>query len=379
MKIMYLSATAGGTLKYINMLYEKLKNEDIEFVGVFSENHKEMCEKDLPDMRKIYLNMKAKRNVFENISLIIKLKEIFKKESPDILYINGGRISFVSRLAARSFKNIRIVFNPHGWNFNKPFIPFLERVFAKNITDVIINDSKKEENLAKKYNINPKLAMAQINTGIDFTKYNDLNDENKKQEIRKKIREELKVDEFQKIIVQLGNINEKRDPFLMLNIGLAIIKMGYNIKLIMIGDGEPEYIKKIMEFAEENNILDKIEITGWVDDVSEYLISSDIALSTVRDENTPIILAEYMAAKLPIITNNSEINAEILDYGKFGKIAENGDVEDYISKIQEVFIEFNKNKTFAESAYRYAKENYNINNMTKKHMEIFKILFEERN
>lgn len=376
MKIMYLSATAGGVLKYIKMLSEKMKekNNDIECFGVFSENHKNICEKDLKDMRKIYLNMKSGRNFLDNISLIKKLRKIYKEERPDILYIHGNRISFVSRIALIGIKNIRVVYNPHGWeNFN-----FFEKIFAKS-TDVIINDSKREEQRARKIGINPKLEMIQINNGIDFKKYNELNkNPEKRNEIRDKIRKELEIDEFQKALVQLGNINDKRDPFLMLNIALAIIKMGYNIKLVMIGDGEKEEIQKIMEFAEENNILDKIEITGWVDNLPEYLTAMDIALSTTKEENTPVILAEYMAAKLPIVTNNSEINAEILDYGKFGKIAESGDVEDYVYRIQEVFIDFTKGyKT--DSSYRYAFENYNLENMVNKHIDIFQILFEERN
>lgn len=381
MKIMYLSATAGGVLKYIKDLAYGIskKDESIEQIGVFSSNHKEMVEKDLDFMEeKIYLNMKSGRNIFQNIPLIKKLRKIIEKQKPDIVYIHGARISYVSRMALKPFKDIKVIFNSHGWNVKNIFNKFFERYFAKR-TDITISNSKKELDIALNNKINPKIENIKINNGINFDTYKKLhNDEKYKSEIRQKIREDLKIEKFQKAVVQVGNINEKRDPFIFLNACLAIIKMGYNIKIILIGDGEEEKIKKIMEFAESNNILDKIEITGWIDKLSEYLISMDIAVSTIKDDDSPIALAEYMAAKLPIIANNSSVNGEILDYGKFGKIVNSGDIEDYVLKIQEVFVESEKNTRIKESSYRYAFENYNLENLIDKHIAVFKIVYEEK-
>lgn len=391
MKIMYLSATAGGVLKYIRLLAKKIEENNakmeklgksenkIEQIAVFSTNHKDMVEKDLDFLnKKIYLNMQSGRKLSDNIALIKSLRKVVEEESPDIIYINGSRISYVSRIALKKFKNIKIVFNSHGWNLKNGFNKFFEKHFAK-YTDVNINNSDKELKLATENKIVPKVENIKINNGINFKKYEKFHkDENLKNDIRTKIRKELEIDEFQKAVVHLGNINDKKDPFIFLNACLAIIKMGYNIKIVMIGDGESDIIKKIMEFAEENNILDKIIITGWVDNLPEYLISMDIAVSTIKEEDTPVVLAEYMAAKLPIVANNSDINGEILDYGKFGKIAEAGDIEDYVLKIQEIFIENKKKNKGIESAYRYAYSNFNIDSLVKKHLAVFNILYEER-
>lgn len=375
MRIMYISANAGGILKYIKELSSKI---DATQAVIFSENHKEMVEKDLTNIdNKIYLNMKEGRNILDNIRLINDIKKAVKSFNPDIVYIHGSRISFVSRIALMGFKNIKIIFNPHGWNFSNKFNIFFEKFFAK-YTDMIINTSEKELKLAESKGINPRIGMYKINNGIDFERYEELyNNKEEKETVRKEIREKLNIDEFQKAVVQVGNITPKRDPFIFLSACLALIKMGYNIKVIMIGDGDKEYINKIMEFAETNNMLDKIEITGWVDNLADYLISMDIAVSTVKNENTPITLAEYMAAKLSIVSNNAEINAEILDYGKFGRIVSSGDMEDYVHQMQEIFMDDPKDMSMKESTYRYAKENYNLNKMVEKHKEVFIILCDE--
>lgn len=375
MRIMYISANAGGILKYIKELSSKI---DATQAVIFSENHKEMVEKDLTNIdNKIYLNMKEGRNILDNIRLINDIKKAVKSFNPDIVYIHGSRISFVSRIALMGFKNIKIIFNPHGWDFSNKFNIFFEKFFAK-YTDMIINTSEKELKLAESKGIKPRIGMYKINNGIDFERYEELyNNNEEKEAVRKEIREKLNIDEFQKAVVQVGNITPKRDPFIFLSACLALIKMGYNIKVIMIGDGDKEYINKIMEFAETNNMLDKIEITGWVDNLADYLISMDIAVSTVKNENTPITLAEYMAAKLSIVSNNAEINAEILDYGKFGRIVSSGDMEDYVHQMQEIFMDDPKDMSMKESTYRYAKENYNLNKMVEKHKEVFIILCDE--
>lgn len=375
MRIMYISANAGGILKYIKELSSKI---DATQAVIFSENHKEMVEKDLTNIdNKIYLNMKEGRNILDDIRLINDIKKAVKSFNPDIVYIHGSRISFVSRIALMGFKNIKIIFNPHGWNFSNKFNIFFEKFFAK-YTDMIINTSEKELKLAESKGIKPRIGMYKINNGIDFERYEELyNNNEEKEAVRKEIREKLNIDEFQKAVVQVGNITPKRDPFIFLSACLALIKMGYNIKVIMIGDGDKEYINKIMEFAETNNMLDKIEITGWVDNLADYLISMDIAVSTVKNENTPITLAEYMAAKLSIVSNNAEINAEILDYGKFGRIVSSGDMEDYVHQMQEIFMDDPKDMSMKESTYRYAKENYNLNKMVEKHKEVFIILCDE--
>lgn len=375
MRIMYISANAGGILKYIKELSSKI---DATQAVIFSENHKEMVEKDLTNIdNKIYLNMKEGRNILDNIRLINDIKKAVKSFNPDIVYIHGSRISFVSRIALMGFKNIKIIFNPHGWNFSNNFNIFFEKLFAK-YTDMVINTSEKELKLAESKGITPRIGMYKINNGIDFERYEELyNNKEEKEAVRKEIREKLNIDEFQKAVVQVGNITPKRDPFIFLSACLALIKMGYNIKVIMIGDGDKEYINKIMEFAETNNMLDKIEITGWVDNLADYLISMDIAVSTVKNENTPITLAEYMAAKLSIVSNNAEINAEILDYGKFGRIVSSGDMEDYVHQMQEIFMDDPKDMSMKESTYRYAKENYNLNKMVEKHKEVFIILCDE--
>lgn len=375
MRIMYISANAGGILKYIKELSSKI---DATQAVIFSENHKEMVEKDLTNIdNKIYLNMKEGRNILDNIRLINDIKKAVKSFNPDIVYIHGSRISFVSRIALMGFKNIKIIFNPHGWNFSNKFNIFFEKFFAK-YTDMIINTSEKELKLAESKGITPRIGMYKINNGIDFERYEELyNNKEEKEAVRKEIREKLNIDEFQKAVVQVGNITPKRDPFIFLSACLALIKMGYNIKVIMIGDGDKEYINKIMEFAETNNMLDKIEITGWVDNLADYLISMDIAVSTVKNENTPITLAEYMASKLSIVSNNAEINAEILDYGKFGRIVSSGDMEDYVHQMQEIFMDDPKDMSMKESTYRYAKENYNLNKMVEKHKEVFIILCDE--
>lgn len=377
MKIMYISANAGGILKYIKELSSKI---DAEQAVIFSENHREMVEKDLTHIdNKIYLNMREGRNIIDNIRLINDIKKAVNSFNPDIIYIHGSRISYVSRIALRGFKDIKIIFNPHGWDFSNKFNVFFEKFFAK-YTDMIINTSEKELRLAEEKGISPRIGMYKINNGIDFERYERLhNNKEEKESVRNRIRKELNIDEFQKAVVQVGNITPKRDPFVFLSACLALIKMGYNIKVIMIGDGDKEYINKIMEFAETNNMLDKIEITGWVDNLEDYLISMDIAVSTVKNENTPVTLAEYMAAKLSIVSNNAEINAEILDYGKFGRIVASGDMEDYVHQMQEIFMDDPKDNTIKESTYRYAKENYNLNQMVKKHQEVFVILCDKEN
>ena len=207
-----------------------------------------------------------------------------------------GRIALVFNFKAKK------LYNAHGWYFNaqisdkkKKIFALIEKILAIK-TDRIINISKSEYESALKYKIAPKKKMCIIENGIDFTKFKN-NDKN-----REETRKEYNIKENETVIGVVGRLSEQKDPMTMIKAFELVHKENKNTRLMYVGSGELE--EEVKQYARDNNILDKIIITGWVKNVEKYIPAFDIAVLPSKWEGFGLVLIEYMACDKPIIATN---------------------------------------------------------------------------
>jgi glycosyltransferase involved in cell wall biosynthesis len=96
------------------------------------------------------------------------------------------------------------------------------------------------------------------------------------------------------------------------------IKRSASIKVFLVGGGDAvQYLK---EKAKKSGLDDKIIITGFVSDVSEYLSASDLFFFVIKepDPTYGLVLLEALSSGLIVITNNSETQKEIIEDGVNG-------------------------------------------------------------
>ena len=301
--IVHIAQSAGGVAEYLYMFFKNFKDENYENVLIVSEDYKNQLERFKTYTSNIYIvPMVREVEAKKDIKSIIKVRKILKQIKPDIVYLHSSKAGAIGRIAlAFNFKT-KILYNAHGWYFNaqisdkkKKLFALIERILAIK-TDKIINISKSEYDSALKYKIAPEKKMCIIENGIDFTKFQ--NNDKYREETRKK----YDITENEIVIGVVGRLTEQKDPITMIKAFELVNKENKNTRLMYVGSGELE--EEVKQFAKEHDILDKVIITGWVDNVEKYIPAFDIAVLPSKWEGFGLVLIEYMACNKPIVATN---------------------------------------------------------------------------
>ena len=122
-----------------------------------------------------------------------------------------------------------------------------------------------------------------------------------------------------------------------------------NIKLVIVGAKPDAKVKKLSS--------DKIVVTGWVDDISEYYAKSKVFIAPMQiGTGLQNKLLEAMAMNLPCITSNLANNALNAEHNKSVLIGENPN--DYANHIVQLLDNKDLYQKIANNGFQFVKQNY---------------------
>lgn len=129
---------------------------------------------------------------------------------------------------------------------------------------------------------------------------------------KNELREKLNMDKEKIYFVSVGYLIKRKNPLFIVS---AFNKVKSNkYKLLILGDG---VLKKECEKYKNENI----EFRGFVNNVNEYLMASDVFVSASKSEGLPTVVLEAMGSNLFLLLSDIPQHKEILTVeDKFGKI-----------------------------------------------------------
>lgn len=150
-----------------------------------------------------------------------------------------------------------------------------------------------------------------------------------------------------------------------------LIKRNYMVNLVIVGDGDVEYISSLKRVIREYGIDKHVEFTGYVDNPRILLESSDIVLVCSRSEAFGRVTVEGMISGKPIIGARSGATPELIIEGFNGLMYEPGNYVDLANKIKELVDDPDKAIVMGNNGKRLAIEKYSRDNCVTKIFEIF--------
>jgi glycosyltransferase involved in cell wall biosynthesis len=142
-----------------------------------------------------------------------------------------------------------------------------------------------------------------------------------------------------------------------------------NVKLLLIGSGEEEEVKKRIA---DGNLEDRVLPIGKVKSVREYYNASDVfVLFTSPQEGLPIAILESMACELPVIASDVSGIPEVITHEENGLLIKLDDRQDLIEKILWSIDNKDRLALIGENARRSIISSYTIENMTDKYVEVY--------
>lgn len=381
-KIVFIATKGdqGGAQKYIKQLVLGIDKNKFELV-VISGNYGE----DLTVKKKLkWLGNESGFLFYKDISALIELVRVLKKEKPEIIHLNSSKAGVVGAIAAKLAGIKKIIFTAHGWVFSDETLPFFKKFFyiflhrvAGFFQDKIINVSEYDKKIALKYRIAPEKKLETILNGIDTNYFKD--NFFSKEEARKEIKNIISNGKFlvSNQIIITNEQEKKIGEFWIGTIGRLVKEKNYQllikaiknlkdevselkIKCLIIGDGyEKENLKtQIANYKLEEDVF----LLGEIKNAFRYLKAFDLFVLPSRKEGLPFTLIEAMAAEIPVLTSDVGGMTEVIEEEK-GWLFQSENEKDLVKKAEEVLNSEEEAKRRAEKARRFAEQILNEKRM----------------
>lgn len=359
-KILYVTTIATSINAFLVPHIKYLIDEGYE-VDVATNIDVEINEELIKKGVRIF-NIPFQRNPLslKNKDAYKDIQKLYQKEKYDIVHVHTPVASFVTRLALKNEKNLKIVYTCHGFHFYKGGSPInwllfypLEKIAAK-WTDTLVTINSEDYEIAKGFTLrNNGQVFKMHGVGIEKEKYVIENFD--KSEYRKKLG--LNDDDF--VILVLAELNKNKNHIQLIK-AMNLLKDKYpNIKAIFAGTGplEDDIKKKI----KENRLEDKISLLGWRNDIKELINSSDLVGLFSKREGLGKCLLEAMICGKCVIATNTRGPRELIQQDINGFMFEIDDIKTTSTSIENIYSNLDIRNKFERNvidiANRYLLDN----------------------
>jgi L-malate glycosyltransferase len=296
------------------------------------------------------------------LSLVIKLRRLFKELEPDTIHIQYLAPGLIPIIAAK-LAGIKTVFasvhqpgRVYGWKEKK-----LLRIAAKLCTAFFCNSRAVEESWFGDSEI--FIPNKQYKNRKHFTIYNAVDTDHIEQMTKKvdrrKLRNDLGIDN-KSVIGMVGRLRWEKGQDILLDAMPDVIKAISNVMLLVVGDGPDR--EKLGVKAKELDIESHIIWLGQMDyeEVIKLYTVMDVVVIPSRFEGFGLSAAEAMAARCPVIASAVDGLREIIKDKVNGYLFPVNDSKRLAVELKELLS--NKQKAFhvGERSLDNIKNNFSI-------------------
>ncbi len=269
---------------------------------------------------------------------IRELKKILAEEHYDVVYCHTPVGGLATRLAAGKARKegTKVIYCAHGLHFYKGapiknwlvYFPVEKYLSAKSDAIFTVNDEDYET--AKKH-FSRKAEIRRVpEVGVDFSRLNV----NNPAEIRKKIREELKIPEDAYVMIYVADVVPNKNQGMLIDALKTVRGQGYNMYLVLPG---PECDEGACErYAGEQGMAEYCRFLGWRSDIGELMYSADICTASSIREGFGLSLVEAMYCGLPVVATDNRGHRMIIRDKENGFLVPVNDAEKMAERVKQL-------------------------------------------
>lgn len=328
-KILYYGYTdnIGGIEKYLINIYRNIDKSKFEIKFLIFNNQKP-CFYDEIKNDIIYITPRK----VNYLKFRKELKKIYSNENFDIVHLNYVDFScYEPALYAKKYSNAKVILHSHIAFYKLP--SFKTKILNEIGLHILIkNDDSFYKvgcsELANKYlfkNFKRKDAIV-LNNGIDVDnfKFNSFS--------RKKIREELKIENDTVLLGNVGRMVYQKNQKYLIDILCRLKEKNKKrkYKLLIIGNGPLK--DEIIKYSKYKNVFEDIIFKQDINNIYDYMSAMDLFVFPSNFEGLGIVLIEAQASGLKCITSKGLVpeEANLTGFVKYEDLANLDGWVDYI-------------------------------------------------
>jgi len=139
-----------------------------------------------------------------------------------------------------------------------------------------------------------------------------------------------------------------------------LVKRGISVRLRVVGDGDPGYLKQLKQAVVQNGIEGYIEFTGYADNIVPIMKLADIVVVCSRSEAFGRVTVEGMLCGKPVIGTRSGATPELIKEGFNGLLYEPGNPEDLAAKIKHLIDHPEEAKQMGANGLEWASKQFTV-------------------
>ena len=205
--------------------------------------------------------------------------------------------------------------------------------------------------------------VSTLYNGIDLSNYSNVERE------RMDVRAELGVPPDANLLTTVAVLRQPKGIQYMIRALPAVLASSPNTAYLIVGDGS--YRDSLVEEVSKSGVGNRVIFAGMRKDVPRLLAASDVFVLPTLTEALPTVLAEAMAAKLPIVASRVGGIPEMITDGQNGCFVEPKDVDELARACIQLLNDPDKRAAMGIAGSNIVDQKFNIERQVDKLEELY--------
>jgi glycosyltransferase involved in cell wall biosynthesis len=247
---------------------------------------------------------------FRFVPSVLKLRQSFRQERPDIVHING--LLLIQPAIAAWLEGIDIVWYLVSDGIYPEWLVSVIIPLVNHIATEIVLISESNKEFYHQEGKDVSIIPGAIDT-------DEINPESVAPAEIERLAETFEISEDTTVITTIGKVNQRKGQECAIE-ALRSLK-GKEFSYLIVGPNrDKEYVETLQQMIREYDLENRIYITGFVENKLAVLSLTDIFLLPSIGEGTPLSIMEALAMKTPVIASDVGGVPELLASGEAGQL-----------------------------------------------------------
>ena len=178
-----------------------------------------------------------------------------------------------------------------------------------------------------------------------------------------------------KNLLFVGSINPRKGVIDAVKAMVKVAKTIPNVQLSIVGSpSNYQYYQQVLAFVRSHNLDDSVKFLGWRDheELPHLLSQTDLLVFPSYLETFGNVIAESMAAGVPVVAANTSAIPHLVTDGVTGFLVESGDIVDLENKIIAILEDRQLKADMGRNAREVALRRWHPNVIAKKTYDVYK-------